>query len=55
VVAAAAADAGLEPVPFDAPAIRSLTGPDATSLRLSPLVHGTDGYFLASLRIARDK
>ena len=35
--------------PFDATAARALTGSDATSLRLLPQVHGTDGYFLASL------
>jgi 16S rRNA (cytosine967-C5)-methyltransferase len=41
--------------PFDAPAVRALaeasaaSGGDATSLRLLPHVHGTDGYFVASL------
>jgi 16S rRNA (cytosine967-C5)-methyltransferase len=38
----------LRPAPFDAPAARALAG-DATSLRLLPHVHGTDGYFVASL------
>ncbi len=37
----------LEPAPFDAPALAALAG-DATSLRLLPHVHGTDGYFAAS-------
>jgi 16S rRNA (cytosine967-C5)-methyltransferase len=38
----------LHPAPFDAPSARALAG-DATSLRLLPHVHGTDGYFVASL------
>lgn len=40
----------LEPVPFDAPELAPLAGPEATSLRLLPLRHGTDGYFVASFR-----
>jgi 16S rRNA (cytosine967-C5)-methyltransferase len=32
--------------PFDAPGVACVAG--ATSLRLLPAVHGTDGYFLAS-------
>lgn len=39
----------LLPVPFDAPALVALAGAEATSLRLLPLRHGTDGYFVASL------
>lgn len=35
--------------PFDAPEVRALCG-DASSLRLLPDVHGTDGYFVAMLR-----
>jgi 16S rRNA (cytosine967-C5)-methyltransferase len=38
----------LEPVPFDAPELAPLFSPDATSFRLSPLRHGTDGFFVAS-------
>jgi len=41
----------LEPVPFDAPEILAVVGPDATALRLLPLRHGTDGYFIASFRV----
>ncbi len=33
--------------PFDAPGLQALTG-EATTLRLLPHLHGTDGYFLAS-------
>jgi 16S rRNA C967 or C1407 C5-methylase (RsmB/RsmF family) len=40
----------LEPVPFDAPEVASLAPPGATALRLLPLTHGTDGFFIASLR-----
>jgi 16S rRNA (cytosine967-C5)-methyltransferase len=36
----------LHPAPFDAPAARAIAG-DASSFRLLPHVHGTDGYFLA--------
>ncbi len=38
----------LVPVPFDSPELCALAGRDATSLRLLPLCHGTDGYFVAS-------
>jgi 16S rRNA (cytosine967-C5)-methyltransferase len=41
---------GLEPAPFDAEAAVSVAGEGATSLRLLPHEHGTDGYFVASLR-----
>jgi len=43
----------LEPASFDAPALASLpvlVPPGATSLRLLPREHGTDGYFVASFR-----
>ncbi len=39
----------LEPVPFDAPELAALSG-GKSSLRLLPLAHGTDGYFVQSLR-----
>ena len=45
-VVADAAELGLEPAPFTAPAVRALT--DAATLRLLPHEHGTDGYFVAS-------
>jgi 16S rRNA (cytosine967-C5)-methyltransferase len=38
----------LEPVPFDAPELSHLAPADATSIRLTPLHHGTDGFFIAS-------
>jgi len=38
----------LEPAPFDAPLFAALAAPGATSLRLTPLAHDTDGYFVAS-------
>jgi 16S rRNA (cytosine967-C5)-methyltransferase len=38
----------LEPAPFDAPELSALLAPGATSLRLLPSRHGTDGYFMAS-------
>jgi 16S rRNA (cytosine967-C5)-methyltransferase len=38
----------LEPTPFDSPAIAGVVEPGATSFRLLPLRHGTDGYFVAS-------
>jgi 16S rRNA (cytosine967-C5)-methyltransferase len=43
----------LEPVPFDAPelaALAELAGATATSLRLLPGRHETDGFFIQSLR-----
>jgi 16S rRNA (cytosine967-C5)-methyltransferase len=39
----------LAPAPFDADVVRALAG-DASTLRLTPTAHGTDGYFLASFR-----
>ncbi len=41
--------AGLEPTPFVNESAKNAAG-DATSLRLLPYIHGTDGYFLASFR-----
>jgi 16S rRNA (cytosine967-C5)-methyltransferase len=38
----------LAPAPFDAKAVERLLAPGATHLRLLPLQHGTDGYFVAS-------
>jgi 16S rRNA (cytosine967-C5)-methyltransferase len=38
----------LEPAPFDAPEIEKLATTAPSSLRLLPLEHGTDGYFVAS-------
>jgi 16S rRNA (cytosine967-C5)-methyltransferase len=37
----------LRPAPFDSDVVRALAG-DATTLRLLPHLHGTDGYFIAS-------
>jgi 16S rRNA (cytosine967-C5)-methyltransferase len=45
-------DAGLVPAPFEGPAARVFAG-NASTLRLLPHVHGTDGYFLASFLRAR--
>jgi 16S rRNA (cytosine967-C5)-methyltransferase len=42
------AHSDLSPAPFDAPEARAVAG-DATSFRLLPHVHGTDGYFVARL------
>lgn len=39
----------LEPAPFDAPALGALVPEGATSFRLTPRRHDTDGYFVASL------
>ena len=44
-----AAEPWLRPAPFEAPELRALAA-EATSVRLLPHVHGTDGYFIASLR-----
>lgn len=38
----------LELAPFDAPALGSVVAPGATSFRLTPRRHETDGYFVAS-------
>jgi 16S rRNA (cytosine967-C5)-methyltransferase len=40
----------LEPAPFDAPEIAHVIPAGATSFRLGPLRHGTDGFFVASFR-----
>jgi len=46
-----ASHADFAAVPFDsAPARAAAASPDASSLRLLPHVHGTDGYFLSSLQ-----
>jgi 16S rRNA (cytosine967-C5)-methyltransferase len=47
-VIAAAGAMGLEPAPFDAPIASKIAGEGATSFRLLPHEHGTDGYFVAS-------
>jgi 16S rRNA (cytosine967-C5)-methyltransferase len=39
----------LLPAPFEAPALEALAAPGAHTLRLTPLRHETDGYFVASL------
>jgi 16S rRNA (cytosine967-C5)-methyltransferase len=38
----------LEPAPFDAAPIAALGDTSRSALRLTPLAHGTDGYFVAS-------
>jgi len=38
----------LEPAPFDATVVAALAPAGATALRLTPLAHDTDGYFVAS-------
>jgi 16S rRNA (cytosine967-C5)-methyltransferase len=38
----------LRPVPFDAPELGQLYSANATSFRLTPGKHGTDGFFVAS-------
>ena len=40
----------LEPIPFDAPEVARVAPPGATSVRLVPAEHGTDGYFVASFQ-----
>ena len=40
----------LEPIPFAGSPLHSAVGVDATQVRLLPLLHGTDGYFVANLR-----
>lgn len=48
-VIASAASAGLEPAPFEAGSVAArIAGEGATSFRLLPHEHGTDGYFVAS-------
>ena len=49
VAALLATRTDLAAAPFDAPAARAVAGEDASSFRLLPEVHGTDGYFVASL------
>jgi 16S rRNA (cytosine967-C5)-methyltransferase len=48
-VLARVTDVGLVPAPFDGPIPPGLAA-DSTSFRLLPSRHGTDGYFVASLR-----
>jgi 16S rRNA (cytosine967-C5)-methyltransferase len=50
VLSDVASTTGLEPIPFDASAATAIAGEGATMLRLLPHEHGTDGYFVASLR-----
>ncbi len=47
-VVASASEAGLEPAAFDAPAARAVAKDGASTLRLLPQDHGTDGYYVAS-------
>jgi len=47
-VVASASEFGLKPIAFDAPIALSVASANATSFRLLPHVHGTDGYFVAS-------
>ena len=42
----------LEPCPFDSELARKIAE-DKSSFRLLPHVHGTDGYFIASMRVRR--
>jgi len=49
IAALIAAHPELTPAPFDAPEARAVCG-EATSFRVLPHVHGTDGYFVAMLR-----
>lgn len=39
-----------EPAPFTSQPLRAVAGPGATQIRLLPLQHGTDGYFVACLK-----
>jgi len=50
VLASAAGDAGLEPALFEAGPALAIAAEGETTLRLLPHEHGTDGYFVASLR-----
>lgn len=40
----------LEPLPFEAPEARAVAGDGQWQCRLMPQIHGTDAYFVASLR-----
>jgi 16S rRNA (cytosine967-C5)-methyltransferase len=42
----------LSPLPFESDLLRTLAG-EGHTLRLLPHVHGTDGYFVASLRVTK--
>jgi 16S rRNA (cytosine967-C5)-methyltransferase len=53
VIADCAEPAGLEPAPFDSAVLQAVAGASASTLRLLPDVHGTDGYFVASFRRVR--
>ena len=46
-----AGETRLEPLPLEGEVARGIAGEGATSLRLLPHVHGTDGYFVASFRV----
>lgn len=47
-VLATAEELGLAPAPFDSGIATAIAGATASSFRLLPHVHGTDGYFVAS-------
>jgi 16S rRNA (cytosine967-C5)-methyltransferase len=47
-VIAGAAEMGLEPAPFDAPIAVQIAAENASTFRLMPHEHTTDGYFAAS-------
>jgi 16S rRNA (cytosine967-C5)-methyltransferase len=51
-----ASDAGvmIESVPFDSAIAKNLAR-EEHSLRLLPHIHGTDGYFIASLRVRKSR
>lgn len=44
----------LSPLPFESDLLRTLAG-EGHTLRLLPHVHGTDGYFVASLRVTKHR
>ena len=52
-VVAEAEKIGLVPIPFDAPIALQIASNGASSFRLLPHEHGTDGYFVASFERMR--